>query len=205
MSRTFQKPPTSAWQQIELLRQRGLYIPDEARAERYLNAIGYYRLSAYFIPFEQVDMGTPRQHLFKNETEFEQIIDLYIFDRKFRLLVMEAIERIEIFVRAQWASTFALHYDDAHAYMHSEYFKYPWKHCKALVKLAAEVKESRELANEHYRNTYKEPFLELKPDTHVVDLFSLLFRWVSGFLFKSGIYFRTVPKRFFLRLSPKST
>ena len=36
---------------VALLESRGLVISDEAKAVRYLESIGYYRLSAYMYPF----------------------------------------------------------------------------------------------------------------------------------------------------------
>ena len=39
---------------VALLESRGLIISDEAKAVRYLESIGYYRLSAYMYPFLKV-------------------------------------------------------------------------------------------------------------------------------------------------------
>jgi len=39
--RTYKKKPLLYTQQIELFKFRGLIIPDEAKAERYLNEISY--------------------------------------------------------------------------------------------------------------------------------------------------------------------
>lgn len=36
---------------VSLLESRGVVISDEAKAVRYLDSIGYYRLSAYMYPF----------------------------------------------------------------------------------------------------------------------------------------------------------
>lgn len=41
----FSKPSFTIEQQISLLRERGLHIPDENRTKRYLSNIGYFRLS----------------------------------------------------------------------------------------------------------------------------------------------------------------
>ena len=49
----YAKPPLSTQEHIEQLQRQGLVIANEAKAAQYLNNIGYYRLSAYFIPFEQ--------------------------------------------------------------------------------------------------------------------------------------------------------
>lgn len=49
---TFKKPEKSNTELIKEWKKRGLTIPDEQRAERYLEFISYYRLSAYTIPFQ---------------------------------------------------------------------------------------------------------------------------------------------------------
>lgn len=49
----FQKPFANAHDLILLLRSRGLIIEDSVIAERYLQFIGYYRLSAYMYPLLQ--------------------------------------------------------------------------------------------------------------------------------------------------------
>jgi abortive infection bacteriophage resistance protein len=41
------KPTLSVQDQVKLLKNRGLEIPDETKAERYLLNISYYRLSGY--------------------------------------------------------------------------------------------------------------------------------------------------------------
>ena len=49
--RKFDKPEKNNQELIEEWERRVLEIPDRQRAERYLEFISYYRLSAYTIPF----------------------------------------------------------------------------------------------------------------------------------------------------------
>jgi len=95
----YTKPPLSIEQQIELLKSRGLEIPDHEQAAHYLYHLNYYRLSGYMLPFQE---GT--EHHFQAGTTFEHVLNLYLFDRKLRLLLMDAIERIEVSVRTPWAN-----------------------------------------------------------------------------------------------------
>ena len=92
----YTKTPLTTAQQVDLLRQRGLIIDDPGRAEYYLNRISYYRLSGYALPFEKSANPGQRSHEFKPDTPFETILDLYVFDRKLRTLVMDAMERVEV-------------------------------------------------------------------------------------------------------------
>ena len=80
----YTKPPLSIVQQIELLISRGMDVSDRSKAERYLSHINYYRLRAYWLPFE--NLTAQGKHRFKPGTKFESALSLYIFDRKFRIL-----------------------------------------------------------------------------------------------------------------------
>ncbi len=92
----FNKPTTSIAEQITLLQQRGLIITHSAIAEHHLKHIGYYRLAGYWQIFQHDRI----QHTFLPGTQIEQIIALYNFDRELRLLLTDAIERIEVSLRA---------------------------------------------------------------------------------------------------------
>lgn len=50
----FLKPFANAHDLILLLQSRGLIIADPVKAERYLEFIGYYRLSAHMYPLLQI-------------------------------------------------------------------------------------------------------------------------------------------------------
>lgn len=90
----YTKPSLAPEQQAELLLSRGL-IADKTLLIQRLFSVSYYRLSGYWYPFRQPDDN------FKPGTTFELVWDRYVFDRKLRLLVMDAIERIEVAVRTQ--------------------------------------------------------------------------------------------------------
>ena len=127
----FSKPSFTIEQQISLLRERGLHIPDENRTKRYLSNIGYFRLSAYTRPFYQPNTST---HTFIENTAFDDILRLYVFDRELRLLLLDAIERIEVALRAQLANTLAEHYGP-HGYLEPTIFDTRYKHDWLLEKL----------------------------------------------------------------------
>lgn len=97
------KISTSVDDQIQLLSGRGMVIHDVAHARRWLEHVGYYRLSGYYHPYRLPPRrpGDPRQSMFAPGTRFDTIADLYEFDRKLRTLVHDATERIEVALRAQ--------------------------------------------------------------------------------------------------------
>ncbi len=102
----YSKLPFTIAQQIEQLKSRGLKIDDPIFAEHYLSVISYYRLAGYWWPM-QADKVT---HIFKPEARFETVIDLYNFDRELRLILFDAIERIEIGVRTKLIYYLSLDY-----------------------------------------------------------------------------------------------
>ncbi len=106
----FQKPALTIDQQVELLIKRGMQIPDKNLAQHHLVHINYYRLRAYWLPFETVEMNSTEEHQFHPDTTFEKVLNLYIFDRELRLLLLDAIERVEISLRTRWANVLSLKY-----------------------------------------------------------------------------------------------
>ena len=155
----YNKPAIAIQQQVSQLIDRGLIVTDRTRLERELATIGYYRLSAYWLPFEfPPRSGQTRSKRFRPDVRHEDIIDLYIFDRKLRLLVMEAIERIEIAVRASWTYRMALN-KGPHAHLEQANFRDLVEYAKALTKLAGDIERSSDLPVNHYRDTYASPRL----------------------------------------------
>ncbi|HNR86121.1 MAG TPA: Abi family protein, partial [Taishania sp.] len=109
MSKTnYKKAPLTVADQIALLEGRNLTIEDKTKAAAYLNAISYYRLSAYFLPYQQI------KDEFNAGVTFKQIINTYSFDRALRLLVFDCIERIEVAIRTQLVYIMSTKYNDSH-------------------------------------------------------------------------------------------
>ncbi|HQO50077.1 MAG TPA: Abi family protein, partial [Bacteroidales bacterium] len=84
----YTKTPLPFTTQIEILKKRGLQFGNEKQAAHYLSNISYYRLRAYTYPFQ--DNNNP-DHPFIKEINFEEIVDLYVFDRRLRLLIFNAL------------------------------------------------------------------------------------------------------------------
>ncbi|WGF86716.1 Abi family protein [Marinivivus vitaminiproducens] len=118
----FDKPALSVPDHIGLLKTRGMTISDIDRAAHYLRFIGYYRLSGYWFPFQYRDQTAKHDH-FREGTDFESVLDRYIFDRQLRLLAMDALERIEIAARAAMSDVMSERHG-AHWYRKSRLFKH---------------------------------------------------------------------------------
>lgn len=93
----YTKPALSFSEQAKLLISRGLIVGDSSELEKYLRQVNYYRLSGYWYNFKTFDPETGYE-AFKPGTTFQLIRDRYEFDRQLRLLLMDAIERIEVAV-----------------------------------------------------------------------------------------------------------
>jgi len=176
----YNKPPFTVDQQAELLFERGLTCQDVPRLKRYLSRIGYYRLSAYWMPFEQPsDDPTKRNHKFQPDTEFDHILGLYIFDRKLRLTVLDALERIEVAVRTAYAREMSLAHG-AHAHLNTQLFKDQAQYQDGLVKVEGELRRSHETFVRHYQQKYHDP--PMPPIWAVVETmsFGTLSRWFKN-------------------------
>lgn len=103
---TTKKPAYSILEQIHLLKSRGMLFKNESLAPHFLNNISYYRLKGYWWDM-QLDY---EKHTFKGNTYFEDVVDRYNFDRHLRIILFDAIERIEIALRTKMIHHFAIRY-----------------------------------------------------------------------------------------------
>ncbi|RAJ75152.1 abortive infection bacteriophage resistance protein [Chitinophaga dinghuensis] len=106
MTLTYNKPALSIQQQIILLQQRGVIFSDQSEAIHFLENVGYYRLAGYWQDFQTDRIN----HIFCTGTNFKQIIELYNFDRELRLLLIDAIERIEVSFRCRLSNMMSIPY-----------------------------------------------------------------------------------------------
>jgi len=106
------RPWKSFNEQLALLKSRGLVITDDSAALDWLKRVGYYRLSAYWYPYRIFQLtqdpttgviSSKRQEQFIQNTHFLDAVELYLFDKKLRLLLTDALERIEVAIRVDIA------------------------------------------------------------------------------------------------------
>ena len=149
----YTKEPLSFSQQISTLKRRGLYFNDEEKAAHYLSNISYYRLRAYTYPFQN---NADADHPFIKEVSFEEIIQLYVFDRRLRLLVFNALEKIEIAFRTKIIYYYSQAFG-SHFYENAELYRLGDKFNSDMKKLSDEIHRSSEDFIEHYFTKYTEP------------------------------------------------
>ena len=142
------KPSLTYTEQIKLLQARGLIIENPIEAEQFLAKVNYYRLSGYCLPFEQ------HRHLFKPKTTFEDISSLYKFDQSLRHLIDNALEIIEIYLRAKITYTLSLKQGP---FIHEDpcNFHDKTQHSQWLNRVHEEIERSKETFVIHYRGKYE--------------------------------------------------
>lgn len=193
--RVFDKPAIDIAGQIALLKARGLQIQDEARARHFLEAVSFFRLTPYMRPFQLAD---DPQHGFRPGAGFRSLTRLYDFDRRLRLLAMDAIERVEVAARAAISNHMGPS-RGAHWYLQAACFQRQYDHerllgsvrdkqqralrdyardCQRIDRLPDEQRKAqlkqqraRESYARHYPLTYSEP--ELMPGWAMVEELTL--------------------------------
>lgn len=156
----FKKPSLNCHEQIALLKERGLVVDDEARAFRSLTFIGYYRLMVYARAFQP--RAHEGDHRFAHATTFDHILTLYSFDRKLRALILDALERVEVSLKATISNEMCNQHG-SHWYLNKENFQGDYNH-KAFLnhveeRLGLGKKENQKQFIAHYFSKYSEPRL----------------------------------------------
>ena len=151
----FHKPYTSASDLVSLLQSRGLTVTDTVKAERYLEHIGYYRLSAYMYPLLQMPK---ERHLYKPNTSFSQVMMLYRFDKKLRLLIFNEIEKIEVAVRSAIVNVGSEMTGNPFWMTEGSNFIDAVKFRHTMNLIDAELHRSREDFIVHFRETYSDAY-----------------------------------------------
>lgn len=159
--KTFTKPQMSVADLITQWKSRKLIISDEGRTARYLNYINYYRFSVYTIPFQvKNDPG----HTFLENIKFDDILETYVFDRELRLLILDALERIEVALKSQLCNLMCAETNDPFWIFKKTHFSDNSNHHQFLSaihrKIANDYKSTKNSRHktpiQHYMDTYEE-------------------------------------------------
>mgnify|MGYP000999507880 CR=1 FL=1 len=153
------KPAYTITEQIALLKQRGMLFRDEEKAPHFFKNISYYRLKGYWWDM-QIDT---KNHSFKPHTYFEDIIERYNFDRHLRLILFDAIERIEIALRTKMINYMSIKYGGLW-YLKPECFNIDSKHKSIHKSLIKELEKEFNRSKEIFITDHKRRFSNEKPD-----------------------------------------
>lgn len=149
----YAKPPLPTKALLRTLAERGLVIEDQAAALDSLRRVGYYRLSGYWLPFKQPD------ETFEPGLTFAIILELYELDRQLRMLILDAIERVEVALRSAITDRFANRYGvfghlDRHNFRPNFDPRRRVSHAAWLASVTRAGERSKELFIGHHRQTY---------------------------------------------------
>lgn len=151
--------------QLALLEHRGLQIGDRPAATKALERLGYYRLSGYFYPLRKTKPVGESGRLdgFVDGASFQLVTDLAEFDKSLRLLVLNAIETIEVAARVGIAYRLGKLAPDAHLIpdLHDRSFTAPAKGPGSpsryeawLERYVKQCDQSKEEFTKHHRESY---------------------------------------------------
>ena len=148
----YNKLPYSYDEQASNLLSKGLLSDKQELLDR-LKRVSYFRLNAYFYPFKD---KTTRN--FKYPISLDKIWKHYTFDRQLRLIVLDAVERVEVAIRSQLLHIFAHRYG-TFGYLQVENLPFINSYSEDGYKnwissLKNETVRSREDFIRHFRNRY---------------------------------------------------
>ena len=147
----YSKKATSRKEQVQILKDRGLNVPNEKLAISYLSHISYYRLGEYWY----VMQDDKEKHTFKKGSNFNDVISLYNFDAELRILLFDIIEKIEISLRTKliyhvsheigpwWFQNFTI-FNDSMALI------------KTLANLEEEISRTKDISIKKHKNRHKD-------------------------------------------------
>ena len=148
----YEKKPTTISEQIALLKNRGLEIESEEETAHFLSHISFYRLGEYWHPMQ----SDVKNHIFKPNSKFKEVMALYCFDRELRIILFDVIEKLEISLRTKLIYHLS-HEFDPWWFQNFDLFTDSLALTKTLSGLGEEISRSRKeiTLKNHFKN-YKE-------------------------------------------------
>ena len=122
---------------------------NEAGAPHFLANISYYRLKGYWWDMQSDKVN----HVFSPNSYFEEVIERYNFDRHLRLLLFDAIERIEIALRTKMIYHLSLSYGEKW-YLDNTIVSNQGMHNTHVKKLREEFGYSQEIFIKDHKRRY---------------------------------------------------
>ncbi len=131
--------PRSIEEHIQHLHEKGMGFQDSIGASELLSRVSYSRLKYYWI--DLIDNATGR---FKEGVTFQAVMERYEFDHKLRVVLFDAIESIEVALRAKIINQMSSAAGNGLWYLDSSLFKDSQRHRKFVLDLKSEFSRSTE-------------------------------------------------------------
>jgi abortive infection bacteriophage resistance protein len=156
----YTKPPLDFEQQAELLISRGLIVDNKEELVYFLTNVNYYRLSGYLYTFKMIDPITNNECFLPN-THFSIVKQRYDFDRQLRILLLDAIEKIEVAIlRTRLVELHSTRYG-AFGYTLSSNYSFNFSKVD-FVKLLNEIQLDENRSHENFIIRYRQKYFEEK-------------------------------------------
>jgi abortive infection bacteriophage resistance protein len=136
--------------QITILKERGLLVASDSRLENFLRNVSYYHASIYFKHFQDSKSN------FILNTRFEDVLNVYTFDQKLRLLLSDMLERIEKSFKAKLINEICFKESDGNWIVNDTYFVSN-DYSERVTEILERLRYSKEIYIKHFYNKYSEP------------------------------------------------
>jgi abortive infection bacteriophage resistance protein len=160
--------PITIAQQIQQLKNRGMLFQNEITASDFLSNISYYRLKGYWWDMQLDSVN----HTFLPNSSFETVLERYNFDRHLRLILFDAIERVEIALRTKMIYHMSLSYE-ALWYLDCNLFADSAKHTEHINHINREFDYSQEIFIKDHKRRFPNTDAESWKTLEVVSMGTL--------------------------------
>ncbi|WP_104385643.1 Abi family protein [Sphingobacterium sp. HMA12] len=137
--------------QIQQLKDRGLFISEFDNIQHYLSHISYYRPAGYWWPMQEDKTA----HKFKPNAKFSDVLALYNFDRELRILLFDVIEKLEISLRTKLIYHLS-HEFDPWWFQNFNIFQNASDLVKTLAALEEEIDRSKDIFIKEHKKKHKD-------------------------------------------------
>lgn len=150
MEKNYNKPALDIAGLIKHIRAKNIIIEDDKKAAFYLQTVSHHRLLPY------LDSLLRNHHHFPNQLTLDRVWELYCFDRDLRLLINDAIERIEVTFRTSLSETMSYHYSP-HWFLEKRIFKNPDRYIGFMEQINSACRDKHNSSIQEYYQYYNYP------------------------------------------------
>ena len=152
---SFQKPPKTLQEQLQILKDRGVSVADEPAACAELSRINYYRFCGYGLFFEEFSAEGKRLDRFSPGTSFERILELYRWDASLRNLLRDALSWVEIAFRSAFVYEMAISTKDPFWHLDPQWMTGKHDHAKFESECAEAARDAHEIFTKRYQEAHQ--------------------------------------------------
>ena len=135
-------------QQVQSYIDAGMSIISRSDVEKALKSVGFYRLRGY--SFQLYDNATKK---YIPGTEFEDVLQLYQFDRELSVLIFSMISKIEVALRVRLVEALLI-YGDPLVLQDSSIFREKKLYWQNMSTIASEIARSNDVFIKHNFDNY---------------------------------------------------